>query len=87
MPRAAQAPSPAPDTESPWETALKLANQTLTQFHDSFLKIVGVSSDNELWEKAKTQFTTLENTVRSSVADLNEQVGLFNFSHYFRIVM
>lgn len=42
--------------------------------HNATLNLAGVKSDDEFWTKAKNQFTTFENTLRSSVTDLDTEV-------------
>lgn len=67
---------------NPWLDAWNLANETIEQFHRSFLNIAGVQSDAELWGKARTQFTTYENTLRSGVASLEEEVRFVSFCFF-----
>lgn len=59
-----------------WDSAWELANRTFSQFHDSFLGLVGVNSDAELMTKAQEQFNTFESSLRTNVAKLSEEVRL-----------
>lgn len=68
--------APAQDA-NPWLDAWNLANETIEQFHRSFLSIAGVQNDAELWTKARQQFTTYEASLRSNVAQLEEEVCTF----------
>lgn len=37
--------------------------------------LAGVKNDDEFWAKGKAQFTLFENTLRSSLSDLNTEVS------------
>lgn len=54
--------------------AWNLGNEAIEQLHRSFLNVAGVRSDDELWTKARQQFTTYEASLRSNVAQLEEEV-------------
>lgn len=43
--------------------------------HNASLNLAGVKNDDEFWAKAKSQFTTFENTLRSSISDLDTEVN------------
>lgn len=66
---------PATTTPSPWVDALNMLNETVESVHRSFLTIAGVGSDEEFFSKARTQFDTFQNTIKSGVDQLNEEVG------------
>lgn len=66
---------PAPTTTaSPLNAALNMLNDTLDSVHQSFLTIAGVKSDEEFFAKARGHIDTLQNTITSTVNDLNEEV-------------
>lgn len=51
-----------------------MLNETVESVHRSFLTIAGVGSDAEFFSKAQAQFDTFQNTIKSGVEQLNEEV-------------
>lgn len=69
--------APAPTTTaSPFVDALNSLNETFETIHRSFLSVAGVGSDAEFLQKAQGQFDTFQNTIKSGVDQLNEEVFL-----------
>lgn len=60
-------------------SAYDLAKTFIDGAHNATLNLAGVKSDDEFWAKAKAQFTTYENTLRSSISDLDTEVSLTLF--------
>lgn len=68
-----------------WENAWNSANVTFTQFHDSFLNLVGVKSDQELMDKAKAKFNEFETDLSTQFNKLSEEVS-YNFGANMLII-
>lgn len=51
-------------------------NETFESVHRSFLSVAGVKNDEEFFSKAQSQFQTFQNTIKSGIDDLNEEVSL-----------
>lgn len=63
-------------TANPIAEVARVANETWGEIHEALLRISGVSSDAELWNKAQEGFKSFSDGLQSSVTTLNEEVSL-----------
>lgn len=63
-------------TANPIAEVARVANETWGEIHEALLRISGVSSDAELWNKAQEGFKSFSDGLQSSVITLNEEVSL-----------
>lgn len=52
-----------------------MLNETAESVHRSFLTIAGVGSDEEFFTKARAQFDTFQNTIKSGADEIIEEVN------------
>lgn len=66
----------APTTASPVADIFNMFNETFEAFHQSVLSVAGVKSDAEFWGKVQGDFKTFENSVKSGLDNLYEEVSI-----------